>query len=740
MSLELLTPSTLFIFLIQSTVFLSFILLADKLLKDKAAVSKRFLLFWAMMLIPMLTVLVNQVPVTKVNQYVGGVLEFQQLALPMKSAEPSQSRAVPTVAINGEPRTQSTTSESSAALSLLGNVGTSSWLALAYIFVVMLLLARIPVGWSNLIQLRRSSQRSADERGEAIFRAVKREIGYTGNCQLRLNSRIESPISFGIIKPLILLPRRYYDEMSDVELRSTLLHELTHIRHHDPLKILLVKVVESVFFIQPLVWVASWRFNFLSELVADDSVLETGITPDRYADVIVNLIDLGSEPPNSVQLSTGIFSAPRMLVSRVEHLLDDSRIHKTKTVGKNLLTASFVLCLALGVTLQLTPRSVADEMDEPSLVGSWKGSLMAAPGFELRLIFHISGSADGYVSTIESVDQGGVMIPAKQTTVEGDTISITIPAIRGSYEGVIEGETIRGIWTQLGKQFPELVLTKKQKRAAGTGAKGLSIAAETVTVPGGTFILGVTAEQVAAFEGFNMYGLNEDIYEDFLLSYAPRYEVNIDAFEIYKYEVTNAQYQEFVEATGAEELSNKDDPRLNRSEQPVSGVTWDEADAFCSWAGGRLPTEAEWEKAARGTSGQVYPWGNEWDASKLRSVEGIIGEEMESSKGYSKWKTKLNEDSNFGPSDVGSYPDGASPYGAMDMAGNVREWVNDWYQQDAYTLSQDNPQGPETGMSGKMHRGGAFTEPRPTQLSWFRARALVGARDKGVGFRCAVDA
>ncbi len=139
----------------------------------------------------------------------------------------------------------------------------------------------------------------------------------------------------------------------------------------------------------------------------------------------------------------------------------------------------------------------------------------------------------------------------------------------------------------------------------------------------------------------------------------PQQRVFLKGFFIDRYEVTNSRYLAYVEATGAYRPATWKGGRLPDGQEnfPVVDTDWYDARAYCAWAGKRLPTESEWEKAARGTDGRLFPWGNQFDLKKANTMESGLG-----------W-TKA----------VGSYPDNVSPYGVYDMIGNVAEWVDDWY-------------------------------------------------------------
>ncbi len=210
----------------------------------------------------------------------------------------------------------------------------------------------------------------------------------------------------------------------------------------------------------------------------------------------------------------------------------------------------------------------------------------------------------------------------------------------------------------------------------------------------------------------------------------PVHRVSLDAYYLDKYEVTVGQYAKFLEARGVNGppmWTTMDQPPHQK--RPVVNVDWSDASTYCEWAGKRLPTEAEWEKAARGTDGRTYPWGNE-PPDPFRANYG---------------KEKWNNHAVLVP--VGQLKDGKSPYGIYDLAGNVWEWVSDWYDPDYYTTSPSrNPKGPENGKY-KVLRGGSWDLAPENLRSSRRDLNIPSASDYNSpsyrnfnsGFRCAKD-
>jgi serine/threonine-protein kinase len=216
-----------------------------------------------------------------------------------------------------------------------------------------------------------------------------------------------------------------------------------------------------------------------------------------------------------------------------------------------------------------------------------------------------------------------------------------------------------------------------------------TVTLEMVYVPAGTFSMGSEEEK-------------------------PVHDVYLNSFWIDRTEVTNAQFGIFVETTayvttsernGAEEFPQQTAGNSlevkgfdwqhpqgpysdieNRDDHPVVQVSWDDAATYCQWRGARLPTEAEWEKAARSSDGRIFPWGNEYNGIRLNFCDANCA---------NSWRDTTIDDQYEGSAPVGSYPGGVSPYGALDMAGNVYEWAADWYDHIYYEYSpSENPRGP----------------------------------------------
>jgi formylglycine-generating enzyme required for sulfatase activity len=213
--------------------------------------------------------------------------------------------------------------------------------------------------------------------------------------------------------------------------------------------------------------------------------------------------------------------------------------------------------------------------------------------------------------------------------------------------------------------------------------------------------------------------------------------VDLDNFYIDKYEVTNEQYEKCVKAQACDLPTNQrayfDDHRRFKH-HPVVYVNWEMANAYCKWRDARLPTEAEWEKAARGSDLLEYPWGNQFNGKFLNFCDA-----------------KCSFGGNNGPNDgheitapVGSYEKGKSPYGIYDMAGNVREWVADLYSESYYAGSpKRNPPGPLLGTVAdvfRVLRRGSWVDNMNSVRTFTRGYLKPDEANSYVGFRCVVDA
>jgi formylglycine-generating enzyme required for sulfatase activity len=224
---------------------------------------------------------------------------------------------------------------------------------------------------------------------------------------------------------------------------------------------------------------------------------------------------------------------------------------------------------------------------------------------------------------------------------------------------------------------------------------------EMVTIPAGPFL-----------RGTNEGGFDEQ----------PQRTLVLDAFAIDRYEVTNFQYQQFVDATGHRKSGPparyaKNMSKMQGINQPVVYVSWEDAEAYCHWKGKRLPTEAEWEKAMRGPDGRLWPWGNVEQPNGANWARVQDGHDVSAS--------------------VGTVPTDKSPYGVMDGAGNVMEWVTDWYAERYFEEAPErNPPSPDHGVFRVLRGGGYATTGADIRIT-SRSKMVPDFRDETIGFRCA---
>ena len=217
-----------------------------------------------------------------------------------------------------------------------------------------------------------------------------------------------------------------------------------------------------------------------------------------------------------------------------------------------------------------------------------------------------------------------------------------------------------------------------------------------VYVPEGCFTMGMTQEALDLVQAqCDTLSGNCGGLQDSAAGEMPAHEVCLSAFWIGQTEVTNAQYKACMDAGACDLASNGyiDDPKF--ADYPVVNVEWSQAAAFAEWMGASLPTEAQWEYAARGPESWIYPWGNEFDGALANSCDATCQE---------NWANPNYDDGYSQAAPVGSYPGGASWVGALDMVGNAFEFTADWYAEDYYaSISGDSLQDPTGPESGELH-------------------------------------
>jgi sulfatase modifying factor 1 len=232
-----------------------------------------------------------------------------------------------------------------------------------------------------------------------------------------------------------------------------------------------------------------------------------------------------------------------------------------------------------------------------------------------------------------------------------------------------------------------------------------------VLVPEGSFLMGSRSDDLDADDDER-----------------PQQLVYLATYWIDKTEVNNSQYQ-LCYAQGVCSPSNEKRSMFLDGQQPVVGVTWEQAAVYCKWVGGRLPTEAEWEKAARGVDGRIFPWGDRFDSNRLNYCDRNC---------IADWRDFEGDDGYRYTAPVNAFVTGASPYGAQNMSGNVWEWTGDWYDPLAYQSSAiENPNGPDNGRQ-RVIRGGSWLYLGRNVRVTRRQKELPTYGYDNIGFRCVV--
>lgn len=322
-------------------------------------------------------------------------------------------------------------------------------------------------------------------------------------------------------------------------------------------------------------------------------------------------------------------------------------------------------------------------------------------GFSTLSPMWIGAIAGGIVVVLSAVFGLRTLLDGSERTPEGTVTMISVASL-STFTPAAVTETFISSPTLTVEPVTEVAVMPTLASAI-TDSKGT----EMLLVPAGSFYMG--SEQGAPSE-------------------EPIHVVGLDAFYIDTYEVSNAQYKGCVDDLVCSLPTNRRayiDTRFR--DHPVVFVTWAMAKAYCEWRGARLPTEAEWEKAARGSALLEYPWGNQFNGNFVNICDANCP---------NSWANRSFNDGYENTAPVGSYEEGKSPYGAYDMAGNVLEWVADWYNENYYTDSPNrNPLGPDTG-TGRVLRGGSWFNNLDNVRTFTRTFLTPDEAYNYVGFRC----